>query len=95
MQHAGAGRGWHYQRLEQSAKGGEASLPGREWDSGSEGSGVGVESYAVDFVVDAVEEETLVGVEVKFADAESDLFVVDRLAVAEEGDVGGVEGGVI
>ena len=36
-----------------------------------------MEGYAVDFVVLAVEEEALVGVEVELADAEGDVFVVD------------------
>jgi hypothetical protein len=79
----------------EGAESGEATLPCGEWDCRAEGSGVGVEGRAVDLMVDAVEEEALVGVEVEFADAEGDLFVVDELAVAEKDDVSGVEGGVI
>ncbi len=79
----------------EGAEGGEAALPCGERDGGAEGSGVGVKGYAVDLVVDAVEEEALVGVEVELADAEGDGFVVDGLAVAEDGGVGGVEGGVV
>ena len=56
----------------EGAEGGEAALPCGERDGGAEGSGVGVESDAVDLVVVAVEEEALVGVEVEFADAEGD-----------------------
>ena len=69
----------------------EAALPGGEGDGGAEGAGVGVHGCAEDFVVDAVEEEALVGVEVELADAEGDVFGVDCFAVAEEGGVGGVD----
>ena len=61
----------------EGAKGDEATLPGGEWDGGAECAGVGVEGYAVDLVVLAVEEETLIGVEVELADAEGDGFVVN------------------
>ena len=63
----------------EGAEGGEAAFPCGERDGGAECSGVGVEGDAVDLVVDAVEEEALVGVEVEFADAEGDDFVVDGL----------------
>ncbi len=54
-----------------------------------------MEGYAVDLVMAAVEEEALVGVEVEFADAEGDDFVVDGFAVAEDGGVDGVERRVV
>ena len=63
---------------------GEAAFPDGERNGGADGAGVGVESYAVDLVMDAVEEEALVGVEVEFADAERDVFLVDGLAVAQQ-----------
>ena len=82
------GRGWVVRGADgvdaEGAEGGEAAFPGGERDCGAEGSGVGVEGYAVDLVVDAVEEEALVGVEVELADAEGDGFVVDGLVVAEQ-----------
>ncbi len=63
----------------EGAKGGEAALPCGEWDCGAEGSGIGVEGGSVDFVVDAVEEEALIGIEVEFAYAEGDDFVVEDI----------------
>ena len=79
----------------EGAESGEAALPCCKRDSGAEGSGVGVEGYAVNLVVDAVEEEALVGIEVELADAEGNIFIVDWLVVAEKGDVGGVESWVV
>ena len=79
----------------EGAKGGEAAFPCGERDCGAERSGVGVESYAVDFVMFAVEEEALVGIEVEFADAEGDVFVVDGLVVAEESRHGRCRDGMI
>ena len=79
----------------QGAQGGEAALPCGERDGGAEGSRVSVEGYAVDLVVLAIEEEAVVGVEVEFADAEGDKFVVNGFAVAEKENVRSVEHGMI
>src|SRR5205823_12892828 len=64
-------------------------------DGGAERAGVGVESYAVNLAVLAIEEESLVGVEVEFADAEGNVFVVDGFIVAQDGDMRGVKHGMI
>lgn len=50
-----------------------------------------MEGYAVDFVVHAVEEEALFGVEMEFTDAEGNFFVVDWLVVFEDSGVEGVQ----
>jgi len=73
---------------------GEAAGAEGEGYGGAYGSCVGVEGYAVDLVVGAVEEEALVGVEVKLADADGQVFVIDGAAFAHEGSVDSVEGGV-
>jgi hypothetical protein len=67
----------------EGAEGGEAAFPGGEGDGGAECSCVGVESYAVDLVMNSVEEEALVGVEVELADAEGDDFVVEDIFLIE------------
>ena len=70
---------------------GEAALPDAEGDGGADCATVGVEGYAVDLVMNAVEEEALVGVEMKLANAEGHVLVVDGLAVAQQRGVDGVE----
>ena len=93
------GRGWVVGGADgvdaEGAESSEAALPCGERDGGAECAGIGVEGYAVDLVVDAVEEEALVGIEVELADAEGDGFVVDGFAVLRRMVVDGVEGGVV
>ena len=79
----------------QGTESGEAELPGGEWDSSAQGSGVGVEGYSEDLVVGSVEEKAQVGIEVELTDAEGDGFFVDGLFVLHEGCVDRVEGGVV
>ena len=74
----------------EGAECGETTLPGGERDGGAECASISVEGDAVDFVVDSVEEEPLVGIEVELADAEGDGFVVDGFVVLHQGGVDAV-----
>ena len=77
------------------AEGGEAAFPGGERDGGAEGAGVGVQGYAVDLVVDAVEEEAWLGSKWNSRMPKGTSSSSMGLPLLQEGDVGGVEGAVV
>ena len=80
----------------QGAQRGQAALPDRGGHGDSHSATVGMEGDALNLEVAAIEPETGIRSEVKFADAEGDLLIVCRgVVVGEDADLRSIKGGVI
>src|SRR6266702_8487649 len=73
----------------------QSAFPHRERDSGANCTSVRVQRHAIDFVMDSIDEKSLVGIEVECANSEGYVLLIDRLAVTQQCCMNGIDSRVI